>query len=276
MKGKRSASLTTPIEIPDEDGVNVDEVITTAVNAILEEAADEVMGSDVEPDAATSGILEILIPETPIPENVVVESIVVHHESDEDEYDGEDCEEKEKSSTHVVEEEVQDVSEKEASSEDTVSEDSEEDQDDGEKTPAVEIIQYSNSDDVPITESVPVSVAEKLKQKKRRSGKQNYPAPAKVSSSTPISYKSRQVTVKPINKSNKKKKSVKKKNTVAKKKRVESTSSDPDVGQHVLDIVPPSHRRKIASKKVPQNVPATPLENISFHTEKGGQRWRYV
>ena len=133
-----------------------------------------------------------------------------------------------------------------------------------------------DSDDEPITKSVPTSVAERLKLKKKRSAKQNSPVTARASSSTPISYKSRQVSVKNVKKSSKKKKSIKKKNIAVKRKRVESSSSDPDVGQHVLDIVPPSHRRKIASKKVPQNVPATPLENISFHTEKGGQRWRYV
>src|ERR1044072_4528824 len=53
MKRKAFVSTVTPIEIPDDDDVNVDEVITTAVNAILEEVDDDVMGSDVEPDAAT-------------------------------------------------------------------------------------------------------------------------------------------------------------------------------------------------------------------------------
>ena len=82
--------------------------------------------------------------------------------------------------------------------------------------------------------------------------------------------------VKPVKKFSKKKKSTKKNNTHVKRKRTESSSSYPDVGQDVLDIVPPSQRRKIDGKKVPHNVLAAPLDNISFHSEKSAQRWRYV
>src|ERR1044072_4741381 len=101
--------------------------------------------------------------------------------------------------------------------------------------------------------------------KKSRSG------PPKVTTSTPVSYKSRQVTVK----SPATKKSTKRKNIVVKRKRAES-SSDEDVGQDVCDIIPPSQKRKMSGKKIPPNIPAAPLDNISFHSEQSAQRWRYV
>ena len=55
--------------------------------------------------------------------------------------------------------------------------------------------------------------------------------------------------MKPVKKSIKEKKPMKKKNTAVKSKRMESSSSDPDVGQDVFDIVPPA-----------------PLDNISLHS----------
>src|ERR1044072_4427175 len=42
------------------------------------------------------------------------------------------------------------------------------------------------------------------------------------------------------------------------------------------DIEPPSQKRKIRGKKIPPNVPASPLNNISFHSEQNVQRWKFV
>src|ERR1044072_5221760 len=67
----------------------------------------------------------------------------------------------------------------------------------------------------------------------------------KVTTSTPVSYKSRQVVVK----SSAKKKSVKKKNIIVKRKR-EENSSDEDVGQDVHDIIPPSQNSSIHTSTV--------------------------
>ena len=74
----------------------------------------------------------------------------------------------------------------------------------------------------------------------------------------------------------KKKKYVIKKTPTVKRKHVEISSSDSDVGQDVTDIMPSSQRRKITGKKVPANIPAAPLDNISFHFESSAQRWRFV
>src|ERR1044072_3115579 len=84
-----------------------------------------------------------------------------------------------------------------------------------------------------------------------------------------MSYKSRQVSVKPM------KKSVLKKSHAIKRKHVE-IYSESDVRQDVTDIRPSSQRRKITCKKVPANSPAAPLDNISFHFESSAQRWRFV
>ena len=70
-------------------------------------------------------------------------------------------------------------------------------------------------------------------------------------------------------------KSIKKKNIAVKRKR-EVSSSDDDVGQDVLDIIPPNQKRKMYGKKIPYNIHAAPLDNISFHSEQSAQRWRYV
>ena len=72
-------------------------------------------------------------------------------------------------------------------------------------TPAPEIISSDDddSDDVPITKSVSDFVADRLKMKKVRTARKS---PVKASSSTPVSYKSRQVFVKHTKSSVKKKK----------------------------------------------------------------------
>ena len=61
-------------------------------------------------------------------------------------------------------------------------------------------------------------------------------------------------------------------------KRKEAPASDPvvDVEADVQDIEPSSQKRKIGGKKIPPNVPFAPLDNVSFHTEKSAQKWRYV
>src|ERR1044072_3208210 len=103
MKGKGSASSTTPIEILDEDDVIVDEVITKVVDDILEEAATKVMGPDVIPEPATSGDLK-----NPNSTNNVDTSdgkpIVDHPESEEEESES-DVKEYEKEDSENEEEE---------------------------------------------------------------------------------------------------------------------------------------------------------------------------
>ncbi|MCI10832.1 envelope-like protein, partial [Trifolium medium] len=35
-------------------------------------------------------------------------------------------------------------------------------------------------------------------------------------------------------------------------------------------------RKSIVGKKIPLNVPSTPMDNVSFHYETGASRWKYV
>src|ERR1044072_5804883 len=157
------------------------------------------------------------------------------------------------------------------------------DQDEPAKSPAPEIISSDDNafDDVPITQSVSSSVAARLKFKKTRTASK---PPVKATTSTPVSYKSRQVNVPRLKTSVQKKKKVtptkkksvvKKKTPIAKKftgKRKLDDLSDPEVGQEVTDLLPSGQRRKISGKKVPANVPAAPLDNVSFHFESGASR----
>src|ERR1044072_4770489 len=135
------------------------------------------------------------------------------------------------------------------------------DEDENVQAPTPEnVVSGDNSDDVPSTKSVPESVAARLKTKKEGSAKKDM-----ASASTPVSYKSRQVSFTPMKKSDKKKKTVEKKKSTEKKKshekkksatkrkREEVSSSDPDVGPNVTDIGPSSRRRKLSGKKVPPN-----------------------
>ena len=49
-----------------------------------------------------------------------------------------------------------------------------------------------------------------------------------------------------------------------------------DVEDDAQDLEPPSQKRKIGGKKIPSNVPAAPLDNVSFHTDMSVQKWRFV
>ena len=72
----------------------------------------------------------------------------------------------------------------------------------------------------------------------------------------------------------KKKKVTPRKSTAVKRKHVQVAA--PDVGLDILDIEPPRQNRKTRGKKIPPNVPTSPLDNISFHSEKSVLRWKFV
>lgn len=64
------------------------------------------------------------------------------------------------------------------------------------------------------------------------------------------------------------------KNTL-KRKMVASSNSEYDAEVDVPDIVS-SSKKKIGGRKIHFNVPATPLDNVSFHTEVNIQKRKYV
>lgn len=55
----------------------------------------------------------------------------------------------------------------------------------------------------------------------------------------------------------------------------QSSESETDVESDVQDIVR-TFRKNIDGKRVHVNVPATPFDNVSFHSESNVQRWKYV
>src|ERR1044072_120693 len=179
-KGKRSTPSTAPIEIPDDDVVNVAEVITEVVDSILEETAAKVMEKDVVPDAATSGDSEI--PNTTNPVDPSICTPTVNHPASDEEASESEEEDSGTGESEKEEEETGDVgdqSKKEdvtktadqepvkSSSDTSESEDSEEEEEDV-QVPSPEIISSEEeSDDVPITKNLPGSVAARLKMKER-------------------------------------------------------------------------------------------------------------
>src|ERR1044072_4106153 len=270
-----------PVPVIEEEEISVDEIIRETTEKILNEAVDQVLGADVRPEAATSGNPKnpnLESAENPTGKGDVDSSNKESEENPEEDvsepsHDGDGVDSKEGEETVI-------------SSDKTVS-DEPMHEEASLKTPIPEILSSGDddSDDVPITQSVPSSVAARLKVKKTRSASK---PSEKATTSTPVSYKSRQVHVPRVKTSVQKKKKatpkkkksvVKKKTPITKKstgKRKMAEMSDPEVGQEVTDLVPPSQKRKVLGKKIPANVPAAPLDNVSFHFESGASRWRYV
>lgn len=82
----------------------------------------------------------------------------------------------------------------------------------------------------------------------------------------------------PIKRPLKKKKRVEE-NVVKKKslkrKLVQTNDSETNGVPYVMDIVT-SSRRNIRGKRIPVNIPAALLDNVSFHSEVSVQKWKYV
>src|ERR1044072_2768224 len=279
----RESPIPAPNPVPEieEEEINVDSIIRETTEKILNEAADQILGSDVGPQAATSGN-----PKNPNLESAEIpagKGDVDSSDKESEKEPEEDVSEPSQDGDDVDPKEGEDTA---ASSDKTVSDDPMH-EDEPVNTPIPKILSSGDddSDDVPITQSVPSSVAARLKEKKPRTASKHS---EKATISTPVSYKSRQVSVPRVKTSVQKKKKatpkkmknvVKKKTSIAKKstgKRKMADMSDPEVGQEVTDLVPPSQKRKVLGKKIPANVPAAPLDNVSFHFESGASRWRYV
>src|ERR1044072_5437064 len=270
-----------PVPVVEEEEINVDAIIRETTEKILNEAADQVLASNVEPEAATS--CNPKSPNLESTKNPTGKSDVDSSDKESEKEPGEDVSEPSHDGDDVDSKEGDETM---VSSEKTVSDDPMH-EDAPLKNPIPEIISSGDdySDDVPITQSVPSSVAARLKVKKTKIASKHS---EKATTSTPVSYKSRQVNVARVKTSVQKKKkaapkkmksAVKKKTPVTKKstgKRKMAEMSDPEVGQEVTDLVPPSQKRKVLGKKIPANVPAAPLDNVSFHFESGASRWRYV
>ncbi|MCH84851.1 envelope-like protein [Trifolium medium] len=60
-------------------------------------------------------------------------------------------------------------------------------------------------------------------------------------------------------------------------KRKEPPSSDSELEEGAVKATTGgSSRKTVKGKKVPQNVPPAPLDNVSFHFEDGSSKWRFI
>ena len=270
-KGATTTSSSNPIDIPDDEDVNMAEV-NKVVDSVLKSANVE-PEKDVIPDATTSGIAVKPISSTSQTATPIVEE---PEDESEEESDSEESKEEEAEDASVEEpsqaEEISTPAVQETDKESSEVSGSEESGEEEDVVPVPDPIPTQPrevSDDVLITKSLPDSMAARLKARKQQVKKGS--SSVSKSTSTPVTYASRQVIVKKTAP----KKDSRKKTVDVKRKRADS-STDEDVGQDVLDIVPPSQKRKMSGKKIPLNIPAAPLDNISFHFEHSAQRWRYV
>jgi len=69
--------------------------------------------------------------------------------------------------------------------------------------------------------------------------------------------------------------SLEKKKKSLKRKAPEDSDSEYDVVQDAASSFEASMPKSIKKKKIPQNVPAVPIDNISFHHVENAVRWKF-
>ena len=106
------------------------------------------------------------------------------------------------------------------------------------------------SDDIPITNTIPGSVATKMKLKRKQSEKQE--------------------TMKG------KLKATSMKTSDARKKQASVATDNSNVKWNDQDIQSPNQKRKVDGKKIPKDVPDATLDYVSFHYEKSVAKWEFV
>ncbi|KAH1210447.1 hypothetical protein GmHk_15G044753 [Glycine max] len=116
------------------------------------------------------------------------------------------------------------------------------------------------SDEEPIANKLAPGIAERLQSRKgktplKRSGRIKTMAQKKSTPITPTTSRRSKVAI-----------------PSKKRKEISSSDSDDDVE---LDVST-SKKAKKSGKKVPENVPDAPLDNISFHSIGNAERWKFV
>ncbi|XP_057426338.1 uncharacterized protein LOC130719746 [Lotus japonicus] len=129
----------------------------------------------------------------------------------------------------------------------------------------------SDDDDVPLFETLPESVGARLKRKRRTTASEAPSVPQKKTKPSPTTPKSKKKDLKGKGKATAEKSMSEKK----KKAPVIVSESDSDVEADVPDIVL-AEMKKFAGRRIPKNVPAAPLDNVSFHSEENALKWKYV
>ncbi|KAL5191242.1 hypothetical protein HKD37_04G010534 [Glycine soja] len=121
-------------------------------------------------------------------------------------------------------------------------------------------LEEAESDEEPIANKLAPGIAERLQSRKgktpiKRSGRIKTMAQKKSTPITPTTSRRSKVAI-----------------PSKKRKEICSSDSDDDVE---LDVST-SKRAKKSGKKVPENVPDAPLDNISFHSIGNAERWKFV
>ncbi|XP_057443976.1 uncharacterized protein LOC130736147 [Lotus japonicus] len=136
---------------------------------------------------------------------------------------------------------------------------------------SIQNISDDDSDNVLLTASLPDSVVARIKRKRRVPDVEESPAPKKKTKSTPTTSKSKQKDVKGKGKQQE----VKSKSVKKKKVPLAAEESLSDVEGDVEDILP-YEKKKYAGKRIPQNVPGVPIDNVFSYAEGNVQKWKYV
>ncbi|XP_050876094.1 uncharacterized protein LOC127079768 [Lathyrus oleraceus] len=123
------------------------------------------------------------------------------------------------------------------------------------------------SDDVPIGQILAPGIAKRLKNKKDQVvGSSNAPSKSVRNKASVGPTKRWSKLVTPVSK----KKSLKRKEVSS-----ESSEFDHDVEHNVQDIISIS-RKQASRKKILANIPKVPFDNISFHSIKNVEKWKFV
>ncbi|XP_057452484.1 uncharacterized protein LOC130744312 [Lotus japonicus] len=143
------------------------------------------------------------------------------------------------------------------------------------KTPPIvhDISDGEDSEEVPLA-----SVDVRILKRRRASVGETPVSQKKKAKSTRVSSKSKLVDVQSKGKQKVVESSGKKaKKTTVKKKKVSRVEldSDSDVEADVLDITA-FERKKFSGKRIPQDIPSIPLDNVSFHAAENAIKWKYV
>ncbi|MCI00315.1 envelope-like protein, partial [Trifolium medium] len=117
--------------------------------------------------------------------------------------------------------------------------------------------------------------------KRLRSNSGKVVATANEPAKTPKKGKKTSASAKPVHYGPKKQwskvvQSSEPKNKNLKRKEISSSDSDFDVVQDAIATTGTSARRSMGGRKIPQNIPSVPIDNISFHHEESASRWNCV
>ncbi|XP_057418549.1 uncharacterized protein LOC130712747 [Lotus japonicus] len=132
--------------------------------------------------------------------------------------------------------------------------------------------------DVEGTKSDDYVLAKVLFEKKKKQRHSSTPSSKSKSSKTPKFHRSAQAHVSTKKKKNKEKKKAAVEDMTPQKKSVKRKRRDADESDVEPDVsdIDMTAKKRMSGRRVPVNVPEAPLDNISFHFVESASRWKYV